>query len=226
MTSPRKTLAAVSMAAALAAAGAAPVAAHDSGHGNRHGNERGTSNRTTVYRAHLNPLNDSGATGVAKLRLKGTTLHVKIRARGLVPNQPHAQHIHGIGNSECPTMADAGGDGLLTTSEGLPFYGPIAVSLTTKGSVSPAQGLDLAMMPVADADGRINYRRSFQIPSNVAANLGGFQIVQHGIDANGNGVYDFESLGASELNSAFPQEGTAPANCGTIDRMGQHKHGR
>jgi hypothetical protein len=40
---------------------------------------------------------------------------------------------------------------------------------------------------------------------------------QHGVDFNGNGEYDFDSAGASDLDEAFPQEATAPANCGTID---------
>jgi len=216
MMSARKSLAVFGMVAALAAAGAAPAAAHENG------NDNANNRRTTVYRAALDSLNDSGATGVAKLRLRGNTLHIRIDARGLVPDQPHAQHIHGLGNSECPTMAAAGGDGLLTTAEGLPFYGPIAVSLTTSGGTSPAQGLDLAIMPVADANGEIHYRRTIELPANVAAELDGFQIVQHGIDRNGNGEYDF-SLGVSDLDPALPQEGTAPANCGTIDRLGRNR---
>lgn len=215
MMSPKKSLAALGIAAALVAAGVAPASAH--------GNDNGTQNRTTLYRAQLNSLNNSGATGIAKLRLQGTTLDIRIDASGLVPNLPHAQHIHGLGNSECPTMAAAGGDNLLTTAEGLPFYGPIVSSLTTSGGTSPAQGLSLEIMPVADANGEIHYHRTFQLPADVAANLDGFQIVQHGIDPNDNGKYDF-SLGVSELDSTLPQEGTAPADCGTIDPVG-HRHG-
>ena len=37
----------------------------------------------------------------------------------------------------------------------------------------------------------------------------------HGIDYNGNGVYD-GTLGNSELNAAMPGETTAPALCGHL----------
>ena len=179
-----------------------------------------SEHRSEVFRAELDELNDSGATGTAKLRLKGTELTIHIRARGLVPNLVHAQHIHGIGNSECPPPSAAGTDGVLSTADGLPFYGPIATSLTTSGDTSPAAGLDIEVMPVADERGRVNYRRTIELPAEVADNLAAFQIVQHGVDLNNNGAYDF-GAGPSELDAALPQEATAPANCGTID---SHKH--
>ncbi len=40
-------------------------------------------------------------------------------------------------------------------------------------------------------------------------------IVVHGIDYNGNGVYD-NVLDRSELNNALPGEATAPALCGPL----------
>lgn len=187
-------------------------------------NQTSADAATRVFRAHLHELNDSGATGVAKLRLKGRTLDITINARGLAPNLVHAQHIHGIGNSECPPPSAAGGDGVLSTADGLPFYGPIATSLTTRGDTSPAAGLTIELMPVADDNGEIRYRRTITLPADVAADLAAFQIVQHGVDFNDNGAYDF-GKGASELNAAFPQEATAPANCGTIDHVGHaHRH--
>ena len=51
-------------------------------------------------------------------------------------------------------------------------------------------------------------------------NLGDFAIVQHGVDLNDNGVYDFEAAGASELDPSLPQEATIPANCGVINPVG------
>jgi hypothetical protein len=54
----------------------------------------------------------------------------------------------------------------------------------------------------------------------VASNLGKFAIVQHGVDLNHNGRYDFRSAGKSELDPSLPQEATIPANCGVIDRVG------
>jgi hypothetical protein len=51
----------------------------------------------------------------------------------------------------------------------------------------------------------------------VAERLGEFAIVQHGVDLNGNGVYDEEAAGPSDLDPSLPQEATIPANCGTIE---------
>ena len=174
-----------------------------------------SENATRVYHAQLDELNDSGATGHATLQVRGTQLTVKLHAKGLAPGLVHAQHIHGIGNSECPTDAAAGPDGILSTADGLPFYGPIVNSLTTSGDTSPAAALDIEIMPVADEKGKVKYNRTFTVAPEVASNLGAFQIVQHGVDVNHNDAYDF-GAGESELNPALPQEATAPANCGTI----------
>ncbi|MDP9437121.1 MAG: hypothetical protein M3P93_18800 [Actinomycetota bacterium] len=167
-------------------------------------------------------LNDSGASGRVMMHLRGNELTVQIKARGLLPGHVHAQHIHGEGNSECPTRKAAGDDGVLSTADGLPFYGPIATSLTTSGDTSPAAGLNIEMMPVADGKGRVDYRRTITVSDAVAKDLEDFQVVQHGMDLNGNGTYDF-SAGKSELNGAFPQEPTAPANRGTISPV-SHAH--
>ena len=187
-----------------------------------HGGDSGKG--TQVYRSMLMELNDSGATGKAMLRLDGNELTIRIKARGLVPNQVHAQHIHGEGNRECPPMSAAGTDGLLSVLEGVPFYGPIVTSLTTSGDTSPAAGLSLEIMPVADDRGRIDYRRTITLPADVSTDLEDYQIVQHGIDVNGNGMYDF-SAGESDIAPGAPFEATAPANCGTIEQVGGHGHG-
>ena len=175
------------------------------------------------YRAELMPLNGSGASGVAKLVVQGDELKAKIRSRGLAADLPHAQHIHGFEQavSECPTLAaDEDGDRLVNTVEGLPSYGPILVSFTTRGDTSPDSGLAVDRFPVASPDGNVNYKRTFGIPTDVARGLGRMAIVQHGVDLNGNGRYDFEAAGASELDPNLPQEATIPANCGVIDPKG------
>ena len=56
----------------------------------------------------------------------------------------------------------------------------------------------------------------FGVPTNVAERLGDFAIVQHDVDLNGNGVYDEEAAGSSDLDPSLPQEVTIPANCGKI----------
>lgn len=179
------------------------------------------------FRAGLEPLNGSGASGHANLTLKGNKLNAKINSHGLAPKLPHAQHIHGFEQavSECPTLAaDEDGDGLVNTVEGLPSYGPIQVSLTTKGDTSPNSALAVSRFPVANAGGSINYKRTFAIPFDVANGLGKMAIVQHGVDLNGNGRYDFKAAGRSELDPSLPQEATIPANCGVIDPVGARLH--
>ena len=36
------------------------------------------------------------------------------------------------------------------------------------------------------------------------------------MDYNGNGMYDFDSAGASELDPSLPAEATDPAVCGVL----------
>jgi hypothetical protein len=74
--------------------------------------------------------------------------------------------------------------------------------------------------PVANADGDLSYSRKVDASRKVRQNLGDFAIVQHGVDLNDNGVYDFEAAGASELDPSLPQEATIPANCGVINLVG------
>jgi hypothetical protein len=180
---------------------------------------QGTSQKFFI--ADLNPLNHSGAHGHALLQKDGRKLDTKIYTTGMAPKLPHAQHIHGFKQavSECPTLAASGRDNLITTAEGLPSYGPIRVSLTTRGDTSPASALAVNRFPVANSVGFLRYERTISVPRLVATNLGKFAIVQHGVDLNHNGRYDF-SAGPSELDPSLPQEATIPANCGVIDRVG------
>jgi hypothetical protein len=172
-----------------------------------------------MFQADLAPLNNSGASGTANLALEGDQLTTDIASEGLAPGLPHAQHIHGLEQamSECPTLAnDQDGDGLVNTTEGEPSYGPILTSFTTEGDTSPESGLAVDRFPVANEDGTLTYGRTFEVPTNVADRLEDFAIVQHGVDLNGNGVYDEEAAGPSDLDPSLPQEATLPANCGVI----------
>src|SRR5215212_9476505 len=102
--------------------------------------EHGKHEQGEHYKAHLNPLNRSGAEGQAVLEKEGNKkVETEIHTKGLASKLPHAQHIHGFKKamSECPTLAASGRDNLITTVEGLPSYGPIQVSLTTTGDTSP-----------------------------------------------------------------------------------------
>ncbi len=180
-----------------------------------------TSSSQQVYKAKLNPLNRSGASANVTLNLEGRRrLTTKLESDDMAPKLPHAQHIHGFKRavSECPTLAaDDNGDDLINTAEGLPSYGPIRVSFTTRGDTTPASGLAVDRFPVGEHDGDIHYTRTFRVPLEVAQRLGRMAIVQHGVDLNHNGRYDFKAAGRSELDPSLPQEATIPANCGVIN---------
>ena len=88
------------------------------------------------------------------------------------------------------------------------------VSLTTRGDVGVASILEFARYPKA---GDFAYKRTLRLRprtvSFVRRNLA--SIVVHGIDYNGNGIYD-GTLGRSDLNPALSAESTASALCGEL----------
>ena len=189
----------------------APAAADEHGHDGQ------------TFVTQLDALNDSGASGTGKVMVKGDQLHVMVNSNGLLAEAPHAQHIH-FGEQarhECPTMGqdDEDGDGFISTAEGQPAYGPISVSLTTEGDVTPESALAVDRFPTGDT---IDYDRTFDVPEGFdMANLKDAVIVQHGIDVNGNGKYDMEAeIGASELDPSLPAEATHPATCGALNLAG------
>lgn len=180
------------------------------------------------YRAALaavphDPSADGGsnASGQAHLALRGQTLSVLLKARGLSPNLPHAIHIHGNDHPElsrCPgAERRAGGvsDALIETVDGLADYGPILTSFTTSADTSPASGLALDRMPIAAPNEKLTYRRALEVPSEVAEHLDEKHIVVHGHDIDGDGGYDpapITALGA-------PLEAELPVACGEIDAL-------
>ena len=188
----------------------------------------------TTVKATLVEQNHSGVTGVATVTaLANGGLRVVIQARGLVPNQPHAQHLHGSAGGAhfgCPTlkMDDTNHDGILTNEEATGEYGTIFFALTTSGGATPQDGLDVKRMPVADSKGRINYDRTFpaaMIPPGLREHLSALHVVQHGIDVNHNDKYDVAALGVSTFAERLglhgvPEEATDPASCGMVTGAG------
>jgi hypothetical protein len=209
----------------------------------------GKASKTVSLKANLTELNFSGASGTATATVKNQKIeNITVNATGLKPDAPHAIHIHygDDARNECPIMAappagDAKStrtDGTLrlSTADGLPAYGPIVVSLTTTGDTTPASGLALDRFPVS-MGGNLSYSRdkieftdvagtgyegtgtAKQIADSIREGEG--VLVIHGNDYNGNKKYDFESAGKSELDPAFPAEGTDPTACGVL---AVHKH--
>ena len=219
MNKTTKTLAAtVAIIGSLGAAGTA-AAQHDEVKNDKVA--KYTYSLDSVQRDFADVPTPTGTTKV--MALPNGNVKVDIEASNLVPNAPHAQHLHdkiGPDTSSCPTPADdADGDGIMSVLEGAPAYGGIVLSLTTTGDFSASSALALDRFPVADADGNLSYSRQFPASTMVADGVtlgdvaGSAQVVVHGIDVNANGVYDFEA-GPSSLTDAAPIEATAPALCG------------
>ena len=188
----------------------------------------------TSVKAKLVEQNGSGVTGTVTLTaLDDGGLRVVIRSKGLVPGQPHAQHIHGSahgGHFSCPTVEknDKDGDGVLTNEEATGEYGTVFLALTTEGGATPQDGLDVKRMPAADAQGRLDYERTFSakdVPDGLIEHLSSLHVVQHGIDKNNNDKYDVDALGVSTFAESLgvpniPEEATDPASCGVVEGAG------
>ncbi len=182
--------------------------------------------------ADLVEQNHSGVHGTVTLTVTGAgDLRVRIRASGLLPG-PHAQHLHGAAGGShfaCATMRnDTDGDGWLTNEEATGEYGNIFLALTARGDTSAQSGLAVDRMPVADTDGDLRYDRTIPraaLPAGLLRNLDHLHVVQHGIDANGNGRYDVQALGESSFARSLgvdgvPEEATDPAACGMVTGVG------
>ena len=214
---------------AAASLGAGSASAHPQPSG------KGTD-RTVSLSAQLDELNGSGASGTATASVRNQRIqNIEVHAQGLTPDAPHAQHIH-YGEqamNECPGLdLDSNMDGRINTVEGIPAYGPVVVSLNTIGDTTPASFLDVSRFPVSHS-GSYSYSRdnidftrvtgtgytggggtAKQIADAIRAGEG--VVVIHGVDYNGNGVYDFDGAGASELDPNLPAEATDPAVCGLL----------
>jgi hypothetical protein len=244
-----KTLTRIGVAAcgvaALTAGLAGPAQAHDdghsSGHGSGHSSGHGTGahsghgthggasagasvsvavdGRTTLAFVRLGDLNDSGAHGIGTVRLRGTTVDVRLVVTGLLRRAPHAMHFHAGAQGRCPGgSADTNDDGVVSVTEGHPFYGDVVTSLTTSGDTSASSALAIDRFPTAPR-GSVVYNRQFTVSTTVAAKIRqrNAVLVVHGIDSNGSGAYDGPLK--SDLDPSLPMEATAPAACGKVSPL-------
>ena len=173
--------------------------------------------------ANLNPIQGSevDGSGTAMVQVQGNRITVTMAAMGLLPDQPHAAHIH-FGDDarhECPTLDDDDNDdGRLNTTEGVPAYGPIVVSLTKTGDTSPESGLAVDRFDTAPG-GEISYERgSIKVKSEIAKAIadGLGVVVIHGVDHNDDGKYSGDEK--SDLDPSLPAEATDPALCGALNK--------
>lgn len=213
MTNRKLYLGGAVAAAAVASLALAPNGSASPSHGSA-----GRHDHTVAGR--LDPLNNSGVTGYGVITVEGRRMHVSYDASKLAPGLPHAAHIHYGAQAmhECPTVADdTNHDFRLNVVEGLPEYGPIAKSLTTRGDTSPASALAVDRFPTAP-HGAVHYSRLITATKAVARAVrrGEGVLVVHGVDYNHNGRYDFAGAGRSELDPSLPAEATDPAVCGVL----------
>lgn len=154
------------------------------------------------------PTNHVSGAGAATVLLQGNVATVTVDTNGLL-NAVHLMHIHG-GTGKCPPASAAqtvNGQRFISASVGDKFYGPVVTSLTQQGGTSPSLHLD---SPLFSSGSNIRYTRTLTLGPGVATQIrnGLAVIVVHGIDYNGNGVYD-NSLGVGA-------EAGAPALCGPL----------
>lgn len=172
----------------------------------------------STFKADLTELNNSGVSGTALLQVfrnastgTPTSLRVTINATGLEPNMLHVQHIHGrfsgpgvgegtpIDSLTPPLSADTDGDGFVEVGEGVPFYGPIILNLSSGGQFPTAPDGTIAFTETYDlsddspfsgdftADDLfpLNFREivihGLSVPAGVGAGTGG--------EVNGTGGY-------------------------------------
>ena len=164
------------------------------------------------------PTNRVTGTGTATVRLNGNVVSVSARyertAQRRAARDAHPRGRPGRRARRRRRRTLHNGHLSISTTDGIKFYGPPQVSLTSQGDTSPKSIIDFSRYPTT---GTIRYTRQFPVPPGVAAAIraGNAVIVVHGIDYNGNGIYD-NVLDRSELNRGLPGEATAPALCGTL----------
>jgi len=194
-------------AAALPVAFMAPAATADSG---------------TSYQTTLNPLNGSGASGMATVDLNGDTANIHVSWSGLASKfggnpYPHVEHIHIGADGTCPTMsADKNSDGVISTTEGGPAYGAIGTTLSVKGDTSPAAGTNIKIAPSGSST---DYHRTIKLSSDTLSSLqnGTGVIVVHGLDPAT--LSKKAQKEKSDLVPSLPLAATSPALCGALTAM-------
>lgn len=175
-----------------------------------------------TYQATLGELNHSGASGMLTVSLNGDQATIEENWSGLASTFnggpfPHVQHIHIGANGSCPTpAADANGDGVVSTPEAAPNYGPIGTTLSVKGDTSPNAATNINIAPGGSST---NYHRTFTVSQDTvdALQSGDGVVVVHGLDPTT--LSKKAQKEKSPLVPELPLAATAPALCGELSSM-------
>src|SRR3954471_13729123 len=178
----------------------------------------------TTFHADIAPVNHSGGSGTFTLSLSGRTATVTEGVRGLAATfdgqpYPHVQHIHVDARHQCPSpAADTSGDGVISTTEGHPFYGDIGTTLATSGDTSPPPAPPRTPAPSGSS---FVYRRTLTLDDRTAASIrkGTAVIVVHGLDPSTLPLAAQDE--PSDLVPSLPLAATSPTLCGPLT----HAHG-
>ena len=171
------------------------------------------------YQAHLGALNGSGASGSFLLSLDGSTATITEHVSGLAASfngqpYPHVQHIHIGAKGQCPDpSADTSKDGVISTTEGAPFYGGIGTTLSTSGDTSPAAATTLTVAP---SGASFDYQRTFALDAKTLDSIkaGTAVVVVHGLDPAS--LPQAAQSEKSDLVPSLPLAATSPALCGAV----------
>jgi hypothetical protein len=174
------------------------------------------------YQATLDPLNHQSGSGMLTLTLHGDTATIDESWSGLAGEfesapYPHVQHIHIGAQGVCPgPAADKNGDGVVSTTEGVPTYGAIGTTLSTKGDTSPAAGTDVKVAPAGSST---DYHRTIRLDPKVVQSLEDDTavIVVHGDDPRTLSPKAQKEM--SDLVKSLPLAATSPALCGALHAM-------
>jgi hypothetical protein len=182
-----------------------------------------TTSGPTTYTAALKPVPLNGqtaASGTLKLALTGSTATITEHVTGLAATFtgkpfPHVQHIHGGAKGACPgSTADTNHDGVISTTEGKPFYGTILTTLSVApGGTSPKTGTNTTIAPKGAT---ITYSRTITLDATTVASIeaGTAVIVVHGLTPAT--APKAASTEKSALVPSLPLAATAPALCGAL----------
>lgn len=203
------------------------------------------------------PLGGSdGASGHLTLTLNGDQATVSETVSGLAPTIPtdpatltavhipqslagkpfpHVQHIHGPdsalatgGVGQCPTSsADANHDGVISTAEAQPNYGPILTTLSVSpGGTGNMKSADPTNVNIAPSGGSFTYNRTITLDSATLRDLqaGTAVIVVHGLNpatAPKASLTTPNSAGLTLPGETQPVAllATGPALCGALSAM-------